>query len=56
MPFMGDRSIINPPSQVDCPDRLWPPPFTAVSSEYERANCTARTTSAVLAQRAMSAG
>src|SRR5207302_1514826 len=28
---MDDTSTTRPPSQPDCPDRLWPPPRTAVS-------------------------
>lgn len=51
-----ERSIISPPSQTDWPERLCPPPRTAVSSSCARANSTERITSAAPAQRAMSAG
>jgi hypothetical protein len=30
MPFMGDRSIIKPPSQTAFPAKLWPPPRTEI--------------------------
>ncbi len=45
-----------PPSQVPWPATLWAPPRTAVSSRSLRAKRTASTTSATLAQRAISAG
>jgi len=41
---------------LDWPVMLWPPPFTAVSRLCARAKLTALATSAVFAQRAMSAG
>jgi hypothetical protein len=53
---MGERSIIIPPSQADCPERLWPPPRTAVRSPWAAANFTAHRTSAAPTQRTMSAG
>ena len=43
---MSDRSMIMPRSQVDLPDGLWPPHFTATSRLEERAKSTACFTSA----------
>ena len=40
-PFIGDRSITRPPSQVEKPGMLWPPPRTATSRSSLRANSTA---------------
>jgi hypothetical protein len=45
-----------PPPQVLRPATLWPPQRTATSSPASRANFTAATTSAVLAQRAITPG
>ena len=50
------RSITMPSSQVLSPEKLWPPQRTATASPCSRAACTAATTSAVLAQRAITAG
>ena len=54
--FIRERSITSPPSHVALPAMLCPPPRTASSSPLSRANPTPRTTSAVVAQRAMTAG
>jgi hypothetical protein len=54
--FKPPRSITMPSSQVLSPEKLWPPPRTAVTSPRSRAVFTAATTSAVLAQRAIRAG
>ena len=48
--------MTKPPSQVDLPDRLWPPARTAVSNWCSRAKFTACWTSAAPVQRAISAG
>jgi len=56
MPFMGERSRTTPPSVVEKPGMLWPPPRTASGSPSLRANSTPRTTSDTPAQRMMSAG
>jgi len=50
------RSICIPPSQVLSPEKLWPPQRTATMSPLSRAIFTAATTSAVVAQRAITAG
>lgn len=55
-PFMGDRSITMPPSQVPLPAALCAPPRTAVSRWCSRAKFTAATTSVAPVQRATSAG
>ena len=44
--FIGDRSIIRPPSQSALPAMLWPPPRTATRRLLSRAKLTALTTSA----------
>ena len=54
--FIGDRSIISPPSQTALPVMLCPPPFTDTKSRWSRANRTADITSATPAQRAINAG
>ena len=54
--FIRDRSITSPSSQMALPAMLCPPPRTASSSPLSRAKLTARTTSGVAAQRAMTAG
>jgi hypothetical protein len=56
MPFIGEVSMTTPPSEVENPATLWAPPRTATGSPSLRANCTARMTSAVPAQRMISAG
>jgi len=56
MPVIGEVSMTTPPSQVENPATLCPPPRTATLSPSLRANSTARTTSAVPAQRMTSAG
>ena len=38
MPFIGERSIISPPSIVARPATLWPPPRTAISRPSDRAS------------------
>ncbi len=47
---------MSPPSQTDLPGQLWPPPRTATSRSLSRANETARLTSSLSRQRAISAG
>ena len=54
--FIRDRSTTSPSSQTALPAMLCPPPRTASTSPLSRAKPTARTTSAVAAQRAMTAG
>jgi hypothetical protein len=56
MPCIGDRSMTTPPSTVENPAMLCLPPRTATGSPSLRANSTARITSAVPAQRMISAG
>src|ERR1700730_6410405 len=56
MPFIGERSIITPPSRVARPATLWPPPRTATSSPSLRVRLIASTTSATPLQRAIKAG
>ena len=56
MPFIGEMSMTTPPSQVENPAMLCAPLRTASWSPSLRANCTARMTSAVPAQRMISAG
>jgi hypothetical protein len=56
MPFIGEVSMTTPPSQVENPAMLWAPPRTATRRPSLRANSTARITSAVPAQRMISAG
>ena len=48
---IGDRSITSPPSTVPRPAPLWPPPRTAMSSPFARANASAARTSATSRQR-----
>jgi hypothetical protein len=55
-PCICCRSMTSPPSQVDFPEMLCPPERTAVRSLFSRAKSTARRTSAVPVQQAMSAG
>jgi len=50
------RSICIPSSQALSPEKLWPPQRTATTSCRSRAVFTAATTSAVVAQRATTAG
>src|SRR4029077_18934221 len=47
-PFICERSITTPSSQVARPAPLWPPPRTATRKSFSRANATARRTSAAL--------
>ena len=56
MPFIGEVSMTTPPSEVENPAMLCAPPRIAICSPSLRANSTARTTSAVPAQRMTSAG
>ena len=56
MPCIGEVSMTIPPSLVENPAMLWAPPRTATSRPSLRANSTARMTSAVPAQRMISAG
>ena len=56
IPFIGERSIITPPSATARPATLWPPPRTEISSPLERAMPIAAATSAAPWQRAISAG
>jgi hypothetical protein len=56
IPFIGEVSMTTPPSLVENPAMLCAPPRTATSSPSLRANSTARTTSAVPAQRMIRAG
>ena len=53
---ISDRSIIMPLSQVDLPDGLWPPHFTATSRLFARAKSTACFTSAAPRGCTISAG
>src|ERR671922_1897118 len=55
-PFMRDRSINRPSSQVPLPATLCPPHRTATGSEFSRAKSTAAMTSATPRGRMMSAG
>ena len=55
-PFICDRSITSPSSQLPRPGPLCPPPRTASSSPFSRAKLTAVTTSATSTQRAISSG
>ena len=54
--FMGDRSITMPPSHVENPATLWPPPRTAMARSLLRAKPIAAVTSAAPVHRTMSAG
>ena len=54
--FIGDKSIITPPSQTALPAMLWPPPRTESSAPVSRAKSTAALTSAAPAHRTMTAG
>ena len=56
MPFMGDKSIMNPPSHTLLPAALWPPLWTATTCCWSRAKLTAATTSPGSAQRTIPAG
>src|SRR3954470_10560717 len=56
MPFIADRSITRPSSQLPWPFAEWPPQRTATSMAFARANSTAWITSATPAQRAIAAG
>ena len=53
---IGERSTTTPSSHVESPARLCPPLRTASSSPLSRAKRIAATTSAVVLQRAMTAG
>ncbi len=53
---MGERSITIPPSQVENPATLWPPPRTATTSRCSRANRIAAITSSTDVQRTIIAG
>ena len=55
-PFMGERSITSPPSQVEKPATLWPPPRTATGRWLLRAKPIAAITSAAPVHLATSAG
>ncbi len=54
--FIGDRSIISPPSHTALPAMLWPPPRIETSTLCLPANLTAWTTCSADVQRAISAG
>jgi hypothetical protein len=54
--FRPPRSITIPPSQTPWPTTLCPPPRTATTRPVSRAKRTAAETSAVVEQRAISAG
>ena len=56
MPFIGERSMTSPSSQVPSPPPLCPPPRTARVSPCSRAKLTAAITSATSAQRAIRPG
>src|SRR5689334_12634507 len=56
MPVICDRSIIRPPSVVDRPATLCPPPRTATCKLCSRASWIASTTSLLPRQRAINAG
>jgi hypothetical protein len=56
MPFIGERSMTMPSSQVEKPGMLWLPPRTATSSPSLRAKPIAWRTSDESAQRAITAG
>jgi hypothetical protein len=55
-PFIGERSITIPPSQVEKPAMLWLPPRTAIVRLLLRAKPTAAITSVVPAQGTTTAG
>ena len=55
-PRKRDRSICMPSSQVDLPEGLWPPHFTASSSSRSRAKFTAAWMSATPVGWTTSAG
>ena len=54
--FIGERSIIRPPSHEALPAMLWPPPRTATSRFRAPAKRTAATTSASVAHWRIAAG
>jgi hypothetical protein len=54
--FIGERSIMSPPSHTESPGMLWPPPRTATSRPDAVAIRTAAATSPAVRHRAMSAG
>ena len=54
--FIGERSIIRPPSQTEAPRISCPPLRTAISRPRSLAKTTQRATSLSLAQRAIAAG
>jgi hypothetical protein len=54
--LMVARSTTRPPSHIEKPGTLCPPPRTATSRSWARAKLTAAITSATAAQRTMSAG
>jgi hypothetical protein len=51
MARMAPRSISIPPSLVEWPATLWPPPLTAISRSRWRAVTTARATSMAVSGR-----
>src|SRR5438876_5672103 len=53
---MPERSMTTPPSHVEKPATLWPPPRTAMTRSCSRAKRTAVTTSTTRVHRAMSVG
>ena len=55
-PFIRDRSMTIPSSQVERPGMLWPPLRTAIGSSSSRAKRTAATTSSALVGRTTSSG
>ena len=54
--FSRRRSIITPPSHMECPGMLCAPPRTAISNPSVRANRTAAATSAAEMQSTITAG
>ena len=56
MPFIRERSMTRPPSQVPYPAAWCAPLLTAISRSCSRAKATEAMTSATPRQRAMSAG
>ena len=52
----SDRSMTRAPSATPSPAPLWPPPRTAISAPWRRANRTQLMTSALSRQRAIAAG
>jgi hypothetical protein len=55
-PFIRDRSITIPSSQVERPGMLWPPLRTAIGSSSSRAKRIAAATSSAFMGRAISSG